>query len=90
MENIWLQIISQVGATGLLAYVMYSLAKSERAQVTAQVIETIKQMTLRIDAAEKRADATDKRLEGCEQDRVKLHQTLADVYLKITHPPSPQ
>lgn len=78
MDKVWLDILPQVGATGLLAWVMYTFAKRFMDETAKQMNETIKQMSARIESAEKR-------LESCEADRTKLHQEFAELLLKQVH-----
>ncbi len=85
MDKPWLDILPQIGATGLLAWVMYTLAMRFITAAEVQTKEIINQMSLRIEANERRLDMTEKRLETCEADRSKLHQQFAEFLLRETH-----
>jgi len=68
METALFDAIIKVGSTGLVAGVLWIIAKRF-------MDETVKQMSSRIDALEKRSDS-------CEEDRKQLHTRIFNLLSK--------
>jgi len=71
METALLDALIKVGSTGLVAGVLWIIAKRF-------MDETVKQMSSRIDALEKRSDS-------CEEDRKQLHNRVFNLLAKTDH-----
>ena len=61
-ESLYIDVLTKFGSAGLLAFVMWVVAKRF-------MDETVKQMSARIDALEARSNS-------CEEDRKKLHEKV--------------
>jgi len=70
MESTLLDAIIKLGSTGIVAGILWIIAKRF-------MDETVKQMSARIDSLEKRSDA-------CEADRAKLHDKFYQSIFKIS------
>lgn len=61
-EPLYVEILTKFGSAGLLAWIMWIIAKRF-------MDETVRQMSSRIDALEARSNS-------CEEDRKKLHEKV--------------